>query len=394
VSETKKRTKLPRGIHRTADGRFRLYVTRQGKPVRLMVTWDLLLELKVPVPATRLENPGLELAKAALVKLQSKILEEQRTGAIEAGAKVKIGDLFPLIEQDYREQGFKSWDFVRMRWNAHLKRYFSNIVAAELTTDHIRGYIEVRFKEDASPSTINRELALVRRILNLGQRTRPPKVKNVLYIAKLAEPRARQGFLTDEIYTKLAQECAKEGLWLRGMFSVGCNFGWRKSEIRNLQVRQLDFPGQAIRLDPGTTKNDDGRVVRMTSEVYQLLSACAIGKGPLDFVFTRDDDKRVLDFRGAWEQVCERAGCPGLLFHDLRRTAARNLRRLGVSEGVVMKIGGWRSRNVFERYNIVDEQDLADAARRLDEKRDLAATTTDIKTDTASKTEMVQPRLQ
>src|ERR1019366_7699060 len=136
------------------------------------------------------------------------------------------------------------------------------------------------------------------------------------------------------------------------------------------------------------------RVVRITSEVYQLLSACAAGKGPQDFVFTRDDGKPVFDFRTAWEHACERAGCPDLLFHDLRRTAARNLRRLGVSEGVVMRIGGWRSRNGFERYNIVDEQDLADAARRLDEKRELAAAATDTKTDTAPKTEMVQPRLQ
>jgi integrase len=161
-----------------------------------------------------------------------------------------------------------------------------------------------------------------------------------------------------------------------------------------LLVGQLDLVGRTIRLAPGTTKNNDGRVVRMTSEVYQLLSACAAGKGPQDFVFTRDDGKPVLDFRTAWEHACERAGCPGLLFHDLRRTAARNLRRLGVSEGVVMRIGGWRSRNVFERYNIVDEQDLADAARRLDEKRELAAAATDTKTDTAPKTEMVQPRLQ
>jgi hypothetical protein len=58
----------------------------------------------------------------------------------------------------------------------------------------------------------------------------------------------------------------------------------------------------------------------------------------------------------------------GLLVHDLRRTGCRNLRRLGVHEKAIMKIGGWRTRSVFDRYNIVDEKDLADAAAKLDRK--------------------------
>jgi integrase len=85
-------------------------------------------------------------------------------------------------------------------------------------------------------------------------------------------------------------------------------------------------------------------------------------------VFTRENGKPVRDFRGAWENACREAGVPGLLFHDLRRTGARNLRRLGVSEGTAMRIGGWKTASVFRRYDIVDESDLADAARRLDEK--------------------------
>jgi len=74
----------------------------------------------------------------------------------------------------------------------------------------------------------------------------------------------------------------------------------------------------------------------------------------------------VRDFRGAWESVCAAAGVPGLLFHDLRRTAARNLRRAGVAETVIMKIGGWRTSKMFRRYAIVCDSDLSDAMSKLE----------------------------
>src|ERR1700741_1964087 len=56
----------------------------------------------------------------------------------------------------------------------------------------------------------------------------------------------------------------------------------------------------------------------------------------------------------------------GLLFHDLRRTAARNLRGAGVAEGVIMKIGGWKTRSVFDRYAIVCPNDVEDAMQKLE----------------------------
>jgi integrase len=95
-----------------------------------------------------------------------------------------------------------------------------------------------------------------------------------------------------------------------------------------------------IRLEAGTTKNGEGRAVKMTREVATLLTACIIGKQPDDFVFTRSDKTRkggtfvrgkpVEVFRKIWKAVCTRAGVPDLLFHDLRRSGVRNLRRLGV----------------------------------------------------------------
>jgi integrase len=145
----------------------------------------------------------------------------------------------------------------------------------------------------------------------------------------------------------------------------GRTYGWRISELLNMQAGQIDLAQKVIRLEPGTTKNREGREVVMTDAIFKLLSACVHEKSADDYVFTRGNGKRVRDFRRKWESACEAAGVPALLFHDLRRTAARNLRRAGVPETVIMKIGGWRTRSVFERYAIVSRNDIADAMLQL-----------------------------
>lgn len=278
--------------------------------------------------------------------------------------RVRIDELADDLLRDYRINGKRSLDDLDARWKLHLKPFFGELRAVDVSSDLIARYVDKRQEQKAMNATINRELAALKRMFHLGHKTTPPKVNRIPAFPRLAEDNIRKGFLEDSQYEKLFGSCSET--WFRTIVEVGRTYGWRIGELLNMRVKQVDVLAGTIRLEPGTTKNRDGREVTMTKRVCELLKLCVFGKKPDDYVFTRSNGKPVRDFRGTWAKASDNAGVPGLLFHDLRRTAARNLRKAGVAEGVIMKIGGWRTRSVFERYAIVSQADIADAIGRLE----------------------------
>jgi integrase len=103
-------------------------------------------------------------------------------------------------------------------------------------------------------------------MFNNGFNCDPPKISRIpKFPAKLDEPNPRSGFLTDEQYGKLQKACKDQ--WLLAMMSVAYTFGFRKSELMGLRVRQVDLKARTIKLLPGETKSDKGRTVVMTEDV-------------------------------------------------------------------------------------------------------------------------------
>jgi integrase len=213
-------------------------------------------------------------------------------------------------------------------------------------------------------ATVNSELAALKRMFNLGARSTPVRVERVPYVPMLKEDNVRKGFFEHEEYLAVREVIQEH---LKDIVTFGYKTGWRVSEITGLTWGQVDLKEGIVRLEVGETKNDEGRTVFMDNETKEMFQRrWRNRRRPLPWVFLnakRTD--RVKRFTKAWRTACKKAGFPGRLFHDLRRTAIRNMVRAAIPEGVAMKISGHKTRSVFDRYNIVSEADLRRAARQL-----------------------------
>jgi integrase len=303
--------------------------------------------------------------------LRQRLAEAESNPAESLRIEQLADDLF----RDYRINEHRSLDDVEARWRLHLKPFLGSVPAAQLDSRLLARYVDRRLAENASNASINREMACLKRMYRIAYLATPPRVPSVPHFPHLKENNVRQGFITPKQYANLIAHCPD--LWLRAMLETAYSYGWRVSELLSLRVAQVDLVARTIRLHPGTTKNLEGREVTIESgTVLQLLRHCVEGKRPEDRVFTRGD-KPVRDFRRSWENLCTAAGVPALLFHDLRRTAARNLRAAGVPEEVIMRIGGWKTASVFKRYAIVDQRDIRAALQQLERVRQKQSDHTD-----------------
>lgn len=242
----------------------------------------------------------------------------------------------------------------------HLDGFFHDRRASGITTDEIRAYIEKRQKEGAANGTINRELAILRRMFRLA--VEDGKLRDVPHFPILKEAPPRKGFLEHTDYQRLRQELPE---YLRPVLAMGYYTSVRLGEILNLRWSNVDLANAEVRLDPGSTKNDEARTVPLMGELLEMLCIERQVKSDGEFVLTHAGQP-IGSFYKAWKSATKRAGLTGLLFHDLRRTGIRNLVPAGVPERVAMAISGHKTRAVFERYNLVSGRDLKDAAAKLE----------------------------
>lgn len=245
-----------------------------------------------------------------------------------------------------------------------------------MTDADAQRFLLKRRDDGVADATIANELALLRRAMNLALRNR--KLDRPCYIAMPEGcDNARQGFLEPAQYRLLMQALPED---IKPFCCAAYLTGARRGELLALTWDRIDLGTGIIRLRAEDCKNGKPRTVQLPTEARETLTRRRALLDTLDanfpFVFFRQrrtnekPQPKVLplgDFNGPWAKACAAVGMPGLLVHDMRRSAVRNMVRSGVPERIAMALSGHRTRSVFDRYDICSEADLAAAAKKVDE---------------------------
>jgi integrase len=281
--------------------------------------------------------------------------------------RTMVDDLLEALKNRYRVEGRRSLERLEDAVE-HLLRMFRGVSAARVKGADVLRYANLRLEEKAKPATINRELAALRAAYRLGLDN--DTIVAMPRIRLLPENNARQGFADAKQVAAICRHLSPD---LSDAVQFMFITGWRsRSEVLPLTWAQVDFAGGFVRLEPGTTKNNEGRAFPLIPELRGLLERrlaitrrCERGQGRIIANVFHRSGKPIKSLRRAWKTACKDAGRPGLLLHDLRRSAVRNLERAGISRSVAMKLTGHKTEAVYRRYAIVAEGDLREAGTKL-----------------------------
>lgn len=269
-----------------------------------------------------------------------------------------IGQLLERLKVRYQIEGKASVQNLSL-----LKKIdadFGTKPADELNEQDLERYASRRQKEKYANASTNRIFQCLRRAYRFAGLT-PPKIE------MLDEDNRRTGFANAEQMESLLAALPDDGL--RDYVRFAWCTGMRKAEIASLKWsfihdNQLIVPGECCKSGKPHAIPISGPLVAIVDRRRALRALKANGAAQLcEFVFHREG-KPILEFRKSWRTAARAAGCGNLLFHDLRRSAVRDMIRSGVPQSVAMKITGHRTVAVFNRYDITAAEDITAALEK------------------------------
>lgn len=317
--------------------------------------------------------------RAATTLLQKRLAahaEGRPTG--REGEKLTLADLKAILKEDYQQRERKSWDRAARSFDKVTDVFGETCRVSRLTSDRLHQFLKGRLDAGASRSTVQKELAAIKRALNLA-------VKRGLLPYRVAFPdlgeikNARCEFIEAWEWALLRPELPE---WWQAMGDLALELGWRcKSELRPLTWDRVDWDRGTVRLARYTTKNSDARVYPF-AEAPVVLAALKRRRAYTDDVEQRTGRlvPYVFHAEGApisessgfykpWRAACRKVGVLGAdgrpkVPHDFRRSAVRSMETSGMGRALAKRLVGHRTDAMYARYAITTEDDLRDAVRR------------------------------
>jgi len=311
------------------------------------------------------------------------------TGALPGTARIE--QAIELLLNDARVRGLRSVSRLERASRPLLAR-LSGMRAKDVSHSTLVTYAADRRKDSCAPDSIKFELDVAHRALKLAMRE--GWITSLPEFPRIEHLHVRSGFFDAHEWAQVRQHLQPD---FRDAADFAYLSGWREMEALALQWSNVDLRARMVRLDEGTTKSGRGRVLPFAdypqvAEVIERRSAvrerlareAVIARWVFCFsaplrvsnrtyhaagapLFKSGGDRGLLNsLRDEWSAACKAVGLPGRMFHDLRRSAARNFERAGIPRSVARRLGGW-SDKIYSRYAIGAESELGSAVGKVAE---------------------------
>jgi hypothetical protein len=281
-----------------------------------------------------------------------------------------VAAVLAAVLTDYELNHRRSLDTARGRAKAIAAALGPDTRAVDVTTDRVQGMQRDWLRAGITPATVNRRCNLLRRGLRLLLRAR--RLPFVPDIPRLREPKRRGRYITPTDAEALRQYLPA---YAATVFMLALVLATRRGQLSRTLRRYVDRDRRVIEWPPAECKADEPHTVPLVGDALKLVDQALAAAVPWCPFLLHGPDCRpghrpsrrygcVGDFKKAWATACRLAGLPvgrkagGFVFHHTRNTAATNLRAGGLSEGDCMAIGGWKTRAVFDWYNLGDVEAL------------------------------------
>jgi integrase len=302
------------------------------------------------------EQKALKTLRARLKEVHAHELDPTKPFITQRDRRRAVAELLDALKSDFEIRGIASNQALSNIKRA--KADFGMIRATSLTADAIDQYIEQRLADGHAKASINRVTQLVKQAYKLAELPAPK-------IRKLDESdNVRRGFFSE---SEVRRVMANLPFDLADFTLFGWLTGMRKGEIASLAWEDVD--GDCIRLRAENAKNGTARMIPLEGELAELIARRKAARQVkvndtvmLSSLIFHRNGLPIREFRKSWKTACTKAGI-SRLFHDLRRSACRNMVAAGVAQVTAMQVSGHKTDSMFRRYAICSESDLRTALR-------------------------------